>query len=427
MKTNVLIFPAGEINSIELHEALSHNVNIEVYGASSVDRHGSYVFKNYKCDLPLINEPDFIERFNRLLNEWHIDFIFPTHDSIALFLIKNKNQINAVVLASDLETALVCRNKRKTYELFQSYDFCPKIYSCFSEFPCFIKPIDGQGAKGAKLIQTEKDIPRDFSFEENVITEYLPGDEITVDCLTDNHGKLRAILPRSRKRLMAGVCVSGDAICVTQEILRIAECINDNLKFFGLWYFQLKKDSNKNYKLLEISTRCSGTMCLSRARGVNLPLLSVYMALNKPVSVIENCYNVTVDRTLISRYKIDYDYNIVYIDYDDTIIENDEVNLNVIRYLYQCKNNAIKVILISRHNDLHEDTINESLTKHAISEKLFDEIINIKCNEEKAQFIKPHKAIFIDNSYLERKKIHDALKLPVFDNEGIEVLTDWRS
>lgn len=53
-KVNVLIFPAGEINSVELHDALSHNVNINVFGCSSVDRHGEYVFKNYRSGLPNI-------------------------------------------------------------------------------------------------------------------------------------------------------------------------------------------------------------------------------------------------------------------------------------------------------------------------------------------------------------------------------------
>lgn len=46
-KVNVLVFPAGKNNSIELHNALSHNVNIEVFGTSSIERHGRYVFKNY--------------------------------------------------------------------------------------------------------------------------------------------------------------------------------------------------------------------------------------------------------------------------------------------------------------------------------------------------------------------------------------------
>ena len=59
-KVNVLIFPAGEINSIELHDALSHNVNVEVFGCSSSDRHGGYVFKNYRADVPNIAQDDFL-------------------------------------------------------------------------------------------------------------------------------------------------------------------------------------------------------------------------------------------------------------------------------------------------------------------------------------------------------------------------------
>ena len=89
-KINVLIFPAGEINSIELHDALSTCVNIEVFGASSIDRHGEYVFKNYISGLPLINESDFYEKFNDFIKEKHIDVIFPTHDTVAEFFADTK-------------------------------------------------------------------------------------------------------------------------------------------------------------------------------------------------------------------------------------------------------------------------------------------------------------------------------------------------
>lgn len=44
-KIKVLVFPAGEVNALELHDALSSCVNVTLYGASSVDRHGPYIFK----------------------------------------------------------------------------------------------------------------------------------------------------------------------------------------------------------------------------------------------------------------------------------------------------------------------------------------------------------------------------------------------
>ncbi len=110
-KTNVLIFPAGEVNAVELHDALSYNVNIEVFGCSFEDRHGRFVFKNYMSGLPNIAEEAFIKKFNSLFNKWQIDFIFPTHDTVALFLVENQNKISAKVISADLRPAFLgCGN-----------------------------------------------------------------------------------------------------------------------------------------------------------------------------------------------------------------------------------------------------------------------------------------------------------------------------
>lgn len=425
-KINVLIFPAGEINSVELHDALSHNVNINVFGCSSVDRHGGYIFKNYKSGLPNIFEDKFINSFNDLIREWNIDCIFPTHDTVALFLARNQQFIRAKVIAATYKTAKICRDKKLTYDLFGDCDFCPRQYHSFEQLPVFIKPRDGQGAKGAKLIKEQMDIPNDSLLEDYTINEYLPGDEMTVDCLTDANGKLCACLPRIRKRLLAGVCVAGETCLASDEIMKIASVINERLEFLGLWYFQIKKSVDGTFKLLEISTRCAGTMCLSRARGINLPLLSVYAAQGKQLTVFENPYTVKMDRTLISRYKIDYDYDTVYIDYDDTIVEEDKVCLSVIKFIYQCKNKGKKVVLLTRHEMDHTDTVEESLLSHAISQNLFDQIIKLQIDERKSNYITKN-SIFIDNSYAERKEVHDIKGIPVFDVEGIEVIEDWRA
>ena len=426
MKTNVLIFPAGEINSVELHDALSHNVNIEVFGASSIERHGAYVFRNYRGGLPFISDRDFIKDFNNLVEEWKIDLVFPTHDTVALFLAEHRDDIKAKIIVASYDTALICRDKRKTYDLFADCKFCPKQYEFFEEFPVFIKPREGQGAQGAYLINSLDDVPNNIDLNEYTISEYLPGQELTVDCLTDSKGNLCACLPRVRQRLLAGVCVAGETMNATNELFMIGKTINSRLNFMGLWYFQLKKDINGCYKLLEIATRCAGTMCLSRARGVNLPLLSVYVALGKDICVFENPYSVVMDRTLISRYKVDYEYDKVYVDYDDTLIEGDKVCLPVIRFLYQCRNQGKKIVLITRHEIDHKDSVERSLDEHSISRNLFDDVIMLSIAESKANYIDGEKAIFVDNAYTERKQVYEKLRIPVFDVEGIEVLIDWR-
>lgn len=424
-KIKVLVFPAGEINSVELHDALSHNVNIEVFGCSSVDRHGEYVFKNYKSGLPNIKDENFLEEFNSLIRQWDIDCVFPTHDTVTLFLAKNREQIDAKVITASYETAKVCRDKSLTYKVFSDCVFCPKQYFDFNKLPVFIKPKDGQGAKGTRLVYKKSDIPSSFDLNENVICEYLPGEELTVDCLTDADGELRCCLPRVRNRILAGICVAGETVEVSDEVMNIASEINKRLDFLGLWYFQLKKDLDGKYKLLEISARCAGTMCLSRARGVNLPLLSVYTAMGKEISIFANPYTVKMDRAFIARYKINYKYDCVYIDYDDTVIEGQLVNTKVIDFLYQCKNKGVKTFLLTRHEVDHNDTVEESLKEHCISEQLFSSIIKLSMTEKKSEYIEGN-SIFIDNAYAQRKEVYDTLKIPVFDVEGLEVLEDWR-
>jgi hypothetical protein len=418
----VLVFPAGEINSVELHEALSSCVNIKLYGASSINRHGEYVYENYIQDAPMISDERFFEKFNILLKDNSIDLIFPTHDTVSKFFADNQEKINAKIVTADKTTSDICRDKEKTYAVLKEYDFIPATYNRINTYPVFIKPKEGQGSVGTKLIKSNKDIP-DVNLDDFVICEYLPGEEYTVDCLTDKNGKLIFVSPRSRQRIMAGVSVAGRIENLSDEIRFIGDAINNKLSFVGLWWFQIKKDVQNKWKLLEISTRCAGTMCLTRARGINLPLLSVYVALGYDIEAQPNNYNVTVDRTLISRYKIDYDYDFVYFDFDDTLIINNKVHLKAIWFLYQCKNLGKKVILITKH----EKDLSKTMEEYVIGKNLFHEIIHIEPGENKANFIQHKKAIFIDNAYQERKLVMKTHNIPVFDVDGLDVLMNWRS
>lgn len=421
---HVLVFPAGEINSVELHDALATAVNVKVYGASSVDRHGPYIFKNYFSGLPFITDDGFIAAFNELIDEHEIDVVFPTHDSITTFLADNKEAMHAKVMVPDSETAAICRDKQKTYKLFADTAFVPQLYVSKTDvvLPVFVKPKIGQGSVGARLIEAAEDLAL-VDEHEVVISEYLPGEEYTVDCLTDRYGEVIVIAPRIRDRTLAGVSVAARNRPLTDDIRHIAETINQKMNFLGLWFFQIKRNEAGEFKLLEISTRCAGTMCLTRVMGANLPLMSVYVAMGYDVEAIPNSYDVTLDRTLINRYKFTYDYDTVYLDFDDTLVINGSVNPYGIMFVYQCQKAAKKVHLITKHTDAIHDT----LKQYHISETLFTSIIHLQETDEKIDNITPERAIFIDNAFKERKYVHDAYGIPVFDVDAIESLLDWRS
>lgn len=420
-KVKVLVFPAGEVNSIELHDALSTCVNIELFGASSVDRHGSYKFKNYISGLPLITEDNFLEKLNYIIEKHSIDIVIPTHDSVVLFFSKNRDQILSKILVPDGNAAEICRYKSLTYKILSEFDFVPKTYKKFDDFPVFIKPDDGQGGQGAYLLKSQTDIPASLELDKYVICEYLPGEELSVDCFTDKNGDLIIISPRLRQRTMAGISVAGCNVKLSDEIKFIAQRINSKIKFLGLWFFQIKKDKFGKWKLLEVAVRCASSMALTRAIGYNLPLMSIYVAMGLDVKPLHQKYNIQMDRTLISRYRIDYDFESVYIDFDDTIIVDNKVYLPAIWLIYQLNNQGKKIYLITRH----DGDLSKTLEKFNINQKLFTRIIHIKNDNPKSDYIDPYKAIFIDNAFQERLQVNMMHDIPVFDVDAIEVLMDW--
>ena len=81
-----------------------------------------------------------------------------------------------------------------------------------------------------------------------------------------------------------------------------------------------------------------------------------------------------------------------------------------------------KLHLLSKHaTDIYQD-----LRKYRIAENLFDSIDVLAINDEKHRYINEEKAIFIDDSFAERKKVHEMLGIAVFDVDMVESLVDWK-
>ena len=152
-KINVLIFPAGAESSLDVYEALRYNLNINVFGCSSKSDHASFIYPEgqyFEGDYNISN-CNFIRDFNTLLDSLKIDAVIPMHDSVALFLAENRDNISAKILVSPAETARVCHEKRKMYELFSDCGFCPLVYNNADEistFPVIVKANIGAGGKG---------------------------------------------------------------------------------------------------------------------------------------------------------------------------------------------------------------------------------------------------------------------------------------
>lgn len=420
-KKNVLVFPCGSEVGLEIHRAVQHSTHFHLVGGSSVNDHGRFVYEDYVGNLPMVTDPGFFEALKKTIADRKIDLIYPAMDSVLPVLKKWEADLGCIVVGSGLEAAEVCLSKRTTYQNFEHRLPVPRIFNSLEEvhtYPVFIKPNIGYGSRNCLRAESMEEAAAFLSrrLQDMLICEYLPGEEFTIDCLSNHKGELLFAMGRPRLRVSNGISVSSCTIEQDSRWKAMAEIINESLRFSGAWFFQVKQREEGEYCLLEIAARPAGTSGLHRMKGVNFPLLSLFTALGFPVEIKPHRHALQVDRALRSRYWLNYQYECVYVDLDDTLICDGKVNADMVSAIYQFHNCNKKVVLISKHqNDIHQ-----TLSRFRLS-AIFDEVIHLKPGESKADSITQLPAIFIDDSFAERKAVALKWDIPCF---GVDMLQE---
>lgn len=420
---NILVFPGGTEIGLEIHKALSQCKDIILFSAgSNVSNHAPFVYARHFI-IPSIHEEGWLEHLNRVLAENLIDYIFPAYDDILVTLAQNAGRIKAKVVSSPLDTSTITRSKSMTYRHMAGFLPVPEVYpdiASVDRFPVFVKPDKGQGSFDTHIVRNKGELAQLLDGnKKRIITEYLPGSEYTVDCFSDREAGLLFCCGRERVRTKSGISMSSRISDFQATFTDYARVLSSRLVFHGAWFFQVKRDREGVFKLLEIAPRIAGTMALHRVQGVNFPLLSIYEQERIPIVLLRNNVDVQIDRALVNRYSHRIEYGTVYVDLDDTLIFNGQVNVQLISFLYQCINKGKKIVLITKHDKDLEKTLREfRLTA------ICDEVVHLEKSAAKADYIKEHDAILIDDSFSERKSVSDKLGINTFDCSMVEVLLD---
>ena len=422
MKKRVLVLNCGTLASTDINMALRYNNEFEIWGASTNKNHGIYVYKNYIDDIPNISNPDFIKILNKKIEEYNFKFILAPHEDLALFLQENKEKINACIVCSNYETSLICRYKSKTYEKMKKYNFIPKVYKKeeVKTYPVFCKKDTDQGARHAYKIENKNELEM-YTKDDMIICEYLPGEEVTIDCFTDKNRKLLFCNPRAADRILAGIDVHARRIALTDEIKYIAESLNKEIEFRGYWFFQIKKAVDGKYKLLEISTRLPGSFSLSRCLDVNLPLMALKDFDGQDVELTFNNIEIEADKQFFGKYKLGIEYNSVFIDFETCFEIMDNIDVFFMMYLYQCLNKNIEIDLITQNKEKME----KYLIKNKIDRNIFKNIFEI--SREKIKDVLTEKSIFLSNDDNLKNILRKEINEYCFSNNIIEALIDWRA
>lgn len=418
----VLVFPAGTEIGLEIYAALHSCKEVELFAAGqAISNHAELLYDNY-YQIPSIHSDQWLDEFISVVKKLDIDYIFPAYDDVVVALSANRDKIPATILIPSHEICLLTRSKSETYQKLKSVVKTPKVYKSANDvmaFPVFIKPDRGQGSFGIKLIKSREELQQSMQeIESPIISEYLPGNEYTVDCFSDREKGLLFSGARQRLRMRNGIAVSTQII-ESPIFNSFAQKISDELNMQGAWFFQVKEDVSNELTLLEIGPRIAGSMAANRVQGVNFPLLSIFEAERLPLSILKNSYPVLLDRALKNKYKKSIAFDTVYVDFDDTILLGDQINLQAIQFLYKCVSKGIEIILITRHSG----DLSKVLNKYRLNQ-LFDEVIHLKQGEKKSSAITHKNAIFIDDSFSERMDVQRVKKIPTFDCSMMEFLLD---
>lgn len=424
MRKKILIFPCGSEVALEIFRSVRYSRHFELIGGSSVSDGGKFYFHKYIENIPFYNAENFIEHLKNIIKNHHIDAIFPAMDCVALKLAENEDELGCKIIGSSLKATQIASSKAQTYSFLKKEVSVPALYDNLdvANYPIFIKPDIGYGSRGTCVAKTKEEaiwfIKKNKNYGNFLFCELLVGEEYTIDCFSNHKGELLFNKARVRSRVSGGISVGAYFVKYKEDIFNnYAKKINTLLNPRGAWFFQMKKSKEGELKLLEVAVRAAGSSSLSRSIGINLPLMTLFDAFGYEVGVLQNSYPIELNRALDVKFSIGIEYDTVYVDLDDCLIIDNRVNTTLISFLYQALNQNKKIILLTKHAKDIENTLNKFRMKG-----LFDLVVQLKKDENKSDYITSKEAIFIDDSFQERKDVSQKCEIAVFSPDMVEAL-----
>lgn len=312
---------AGAPGAAGILKCLEQDNNVHVVSADAdPEATGKYLVKEFVC-IPTADKPDFTDKVLSICRKKNIHVLMPlvTKELIPLSQrIKEFELAGTKLLVSSTASLEIANNKSRLYEFlqwrglkipdFRVVENVEQFQNAVAELGhpskqvCF-KPSVSNGSRGFRIITEQfneadilfnqkpinvfirlNDALRVLSsahFPELLVSQYLPGDEYSVDCLC-NQGNALLVLPRLRKKMVNGISVKGEFVR-EDKIIDYCTRIIKELQLHGNIGIQVKANDEGEFLVLEINPRVQGTISAALGAGVNLPLLAVKQELGLPI------------------------------------------------------------------------------------------------------------------------------------------------
>lgn len=257
------------------------NLNIDVLGIDIRENQFTkkILGKNFLKSPSAQKNPDLYLNFlESNINKF--DFFFPYSDEEILVLsrLSEDSTLRKKVVVSSEKSIEIC-NHKKLFNNFALENSIPVPLDSSAKEK-IIKPVVGRGGKNIFRINNEDMITPFRNSDEWLVTDYIFGDEYSVDTVSDGKGNVLDSI--ARHRIVAkGVSIESK-IDMNKNVIELAESIVSKLSIFGPANVQIiEEKATKKLFVIEVNPRLSGGSIFSALGGMDMIKLTIDYLNNK--------------------------------------------------------------------------------------------------------------------------------------------------
>jgi|GEM_PF-3445430 len=210
-------------------------------------------------------------------------------------IVQSESKLFFLNLCQELDIPVADFHVASTYRELKEFAYALG----YPEKKVVIKPVEGSGSRGFRILNKRVNFRRMFSkhrpdhpeitlsnlraiigdkFQPLIVSEYLPGEEYTVDGFYQGDEELYVV--RARVEAKNGLTTLGKVV-EHPEIVEYSKKLTRALELTTVFGFQFKEDVDGNIKALECNPRIQGTMVMSTMAGANIIAASAAQMLGK--------------------------------------------------------------------------------------------------------------------------------------------------
>ena len=265
--------------------------------STDIDRLAPAIFlADVGATLPPSTDPRFFGCALELIEREGISLILPTSGFDILVYSERKAELRrrgVTAIVSEPEAVETCVDKIKFSRRANERFPLPRTVlpgparevADAVGLPCIVKPVLGKGGREIALCRTLGELAENLaSRPEVLVQEFLPGDEYSIDVLSDLEGEPLVAVPRVRLKTDGGVSVRG-RVFHDAGVQRVCMDLARFLGLKGPSCMQMRHTASGEPKFLEVNPRMGGATIFSALAGVNLAQLQVDLAAGGSIEI----------------------------------------------------------------------------------------------------------------------------------------------